>query len=383
MPTPPPWPEAHRASPDWALDTAVVHLGRPRAKSGEPLNLPLEPASAYFAGGDIEYARDGTRAMRALEDSIGALEGGHGVVYSSGMAAAAAIMDTFPAGALIIATPHLYTGVAERLRQLHRHGRITLRIVDVDDPVAFLSALPGAHLVWLETPSNPMLDVHDIQAITKVAHEHRALVLCDNTFATPLGQRPLQLGADLVLHSATKFIGGHSDLMAGAIVTVDEEEATYLREQRVLLGSIPGVLECFLALRGLRTLSLRWQRAQSSAGELAQRLTAHPSIIRVRYPGLPTHPRRDIAERQMTGFGALISIETASAVAAQTLCESTRLWVHSTSLGGVESLLERRRRWPLESPRVPDALVRLSVGIEDVDDLWRDLDQALAQVPKP
>lgn len=364
-------------TPPWRTDTAVVHLGRPAPIPGHPLNLPIEPASAFFAGGDIEYARDGTAAMAALEGAIGTLEDGYAVAYSSGMAAATALMDTFPIGAIIIAAPHLYTGVAERLRQLHTQGRITLRVVDVDNHVALSAAVKGAHLIWLETPSNPMLEIHDINAISTIAHAASASVLCDNTFATPLGQQPLRLGADLVLHSATKMIGGHSDLMAGIMVAQRQDMADHLREQRVLLGSIPGALECFLALRGLRTLSLRWRQAQTTAHELATRLVGHTGLSAVRYPGLPTHPGHKIAESQMSGFGTLISIDLHSTDVAETLCTATSLWVHSTSLGGVESLLERRRRWPLESDLVPPALVRLSVGIEDVDDLWADLDTAL------
>ena len=379
-------PPHGKPSPDfsWAVDTAVVHLGRPPTLPGEPLNLAITPASAYVAGGEVEYARDGTTAMMAVEQTVGVLEGGHGVVYSTGMAAASAVLDGLVVGAIVVAPPHLYTGVAVRLRQLNQEGRITLRPLMDSTGEVDVTQFTGAHLVWMETPSNPMLDIIDIAAVTQLAHDAGAQVLCDNTFATPIGQNPLALGADYVLHSATKSLGGHSDLMAGVVVTAQPVAAERLREQRVLLGSVPGALECFLLLRGIRTLTLRYERAHTSAQLLAERLAEHHGVTKVHYPGLPDHPGHDIAQRQMKGFAALISIDLGTAERATALCESTKLWIHSTSLGGVESLLERRRRWAKESPLVPDSLVRLAVGIENAEDLWSDLDQALRSLtPTP
>jgi cystathionine gamma-synthase len=343
----------------------------------------MEPASTFHAAdspGDVfEYARDGTRAAEAFETAIGDLEGGTAVSYSSGMAAATAMLDRVPLGGVVVAPRSCYAGVSARLLYLAKHQRITLRSVDIADTDSVLKALPDAHLLWLESPTNPLLQVADIFALTEAAHSVGAQVLCDNTFATPLGQRPLSLGADFVLHSATKFIGGHSDLLAGVLVTADPEVSAELRHTRITLGSMPGTLEVFLALRGLRTLALRWSRAQASAATLAERLVAHPAVSRVRYPGLSTDPGFALAQRQMNGGGAVLSVEVAAgAEAAQRLCSRTRLWVHSTSLGGVESLIERRRRWPAETSEVPESLVRLSVGIEDVEDLWNDLIAALA-----
>jgi len=214
----------------------------------------------------------------------------------------------------------------------------------------------------VESPTNPALEIADIPAIVAAAHEAGAYVVVDNTFATPLLQQPLGLGADVVLHSATKFISGHSDAVLGAVVTADDELYRVLKNRRDTIGAIPGTLEAWLALRGLRTLHVRLERAQANAQELARRLEGHPAIGEVRYPG----------------FGAIVSVVLAEgALAADLLTRKTSLWVHATSLGGVESTFERRRRWKAEPATIPDGLVRMSVGIEDVDDLWDDLAAAL------
>jgi cystathionine gamma-synthase len=372
QPESPPTPES------WTVDTQLVHAGRPPTEPGNPVNYPVEMSATYHAGGDVEYRRDGTLGMRALEEAVGPLEGGEAVAFASGMAAANAILDLLPAGATVVAAEFTYTGVAVRLRELAARGTITLRRVDIADTAAVIDAIDGADAVWIESPTNPMMEVADIPAISAAAHAAGALVVCDNTFATPLGQRPLAMGADVVLHSATKAIGGHSDCLLGLVITPDAERANALRLRRILLGGAPGALECYLVLRGLRTLSLRRARSQASAQVIAERLAAHPSVERVRYPGLPGDPGHDLCARLMSGPGFMMSIEIAGGeVAAQAVAESTRLWVHATSLGGVESLIERRRRWPAENPLVPEGLLRLSVGIEDPEDLWIDLSRAL------
>ncbi len=355
-----------------------MHAGRPPAEPGNPVNYPVDLSSTYHAGGEVEYARDGTRGMRSLEEAVGPLEGGEAVAFASGMAAANAILDLLPAGATVVAAEFTYTGVAVRLRELDERGAITLRRVDIADTAAVIEAIDGADAVWIESPTNPMMEVADIPAISAAAHAAGALVVCDNTFATPLGQRPLAMGADVVLHSATKAIGGHSDCLLGLVITPDTERANALRLRRILLGGTPGALECYLVLRGLRTLSLRRARSQASAQVIAERLAQHPAVERVRYPGLPGDPGYDLCAQLMSGPGFMMSIEIAGdGTAAQAVAESTRLWVHATSLGGVESLIERRRRWPAENPLVPEGLLRLSVGIEDPDDLWADLSRAL------
>lgn len=365
----------------WSIETQLVHAGRPPAEPGNPVNYPVELSSTYHAGGDVEYARDGTLGMRSLEEAVGPLEGGEAIAFASGMAAANAIMDLLPQGATVVAAEFTYTGVALRLRELEERGAIRLRRVDIADTDAVIAALQGADAVWVESPTNPMMEIADIPAISEAARAVGALVVCDNTFATPLGQRPLAMGADIVLHSATKAMGGHSDCLLGIVVTADPDRAEALRVRRTLLGAAPGALECFLVLRGLRTLALRRARSQASAQVIAERLAAHPAVARVRYPGLPGDPGQERAARLMTGPGFMMAIEIAGdAAAAQAVAESVRLWVHATSLGGVESLVERRRRWPAENPRVPETLLRLSVGIEDPEDLWADLAQALARV---
>lgn len=347
---------------EYLKPTTAVHAGRPARVPDAPLNAPIVPASSFIAGGPMEYAREGAPTTSAFEEALGALEGGAAIAYSSGMGAANAAMDILAPGAVVVAPSTAYTGVAVRLRELAAIGRIELRTVDVTDTEAVARAAAGAQLLWLESPTNPLLEVADLPACTTAAREAGALTLVDNTFATPILQNPLADGADIVMHSATKAIGGHSDLLLGALVVRDGELRERLTSRRVLLGAAPGAFDCFLALRGLRTLALRVERAQDNARELAVRLAGHVAVSRVRYPG----------------FGTIVSIELAQgAGAADALCGATRLWVHATSLGGVESLLERRRRWPLESALVPESLVRMSVGIEAVDDLWSDLAEAL------
>jgi cystathionine gamma-synthase len=250
----------------------------------------------------------------------------------------------------------------------------------VADTTAVLEAASGADLVWLESPTNPTIEVADLPAIG-AGLPASALLVVDNTFATPLLQRPLAWRADVVLHSATKLISGHSDALLGVLVVrpdradlLDRLEAT-----RKLHGAIPGPMESYLVLRGLRTLPVRLERAQSNAMVLAERLATHPGVRRVRFPGLPADPGHEVASRTMAGFGSLIAIELADAATANAFIDRLRLWAHATSLGGVESSLERRRRWAGELKTVPEGLVRLSVGIEHVEDLWDDLAQALPE----
>jgi len=235
---------------------------------------------------------------------------------------------------------------------------------------------PG--LLWLESPTNPLLAIADLPALISGAHRLGMLVAVDNTVATPLLQRPLDFGADVVVHSVTKLLAGHSDLVLGAAVVRDPALLTALTRQRSLHGAVPGPLETFLALRGLRTLAVRLERAQASAGELARRLAADAAVAWVRYPGLPSHPGHSLARSQMRGFGTMIAFQMGGGgAAADAVCEGVRLIVHGTSLGGVESLIEHRSRYPAEA-HLPPGVLRLSVGIEHVDDLWADLQQASA-----
>lgn len=353
-----------------AWSTVAVGAGRPPRVPDAPLNPPIVPASSFFAGGSMEYAREAAPTSEALEAALAALESGsRAIVYSSGMAAANAIMDLVEPGAAVIASRAVYTGVRVRLEELHARGTIHLTQVETEDTAAVIAAMDSADrtngrpTLWIESPTNPLLETADLPALLDHARRSDVVSVVDNTFATPARQRPLEMGADAVLHSVTKAISGHSDLLLGAVIVRDDERAEQLRIRRVLLGAAPSAFDCYLALRGLRTLAIRMDRAEASAQELAQRLVDLPLIDRVRYPG----------------WGSIIAIDIDAAPdVIDEMCARTEVWTYATSLGGVESLIERRRRWPLESTHVPENLVRLSVGIEDVEDLWTDLRQALS-----
>lgn len=357
--------------------TLAITAGRPSASPDAPLNEPVVFASAYHAGGPIAYARDGNPSWEALEAAIGTLEGGSALAFASGMAAIAAVLDTLPNGARVVAPATGYSGTRVLLRDAGPAGRWHVTFVDPTDTGAVLAAAADAALVWLESPTNPLNGVVDLPAVIAGAHERGAVVAVDNTFATPLLQRPLELGADVVVHSVTKLLAGHSDVVLGATVTRDDARCEALRRHRSAYGAIPGPMESYLALRGVRTLALRVERAQANAQVLARRLDAHPCVTRVRYPGLPDDPGAERAARQMDGPGSMLAFEVAGdATVAEAVAKATRLIVHATSLGGIETTMERRARWPEESA-IPPTLLRMSVGCEDVEDLWRDLERAL------
>jgi cystathionine gamma-synthase len=359
-------PDAGR--PPYRPATIAVTSGRPAHQPDNPLNEPLTMASTYVAGGDLEYGRYGNPTWAAFETALGDLEGGRCLAFASGLAAVSTILDLVGQGAKVVAPRHAYLGSIGQIADLEARGRITAELVDVTDTAAVVKACADAALVWLESPTNPALEVAEIAPIVAAAHEAGAYVVVDNTFATPLLQQPLSLDADLVVHSATKFIAGHSDVLLGAVVTRDDQLHDVLKKRRDMIGATPGTFETWLALRGLRTLHVRLERAQANAAELVRRLQDHPAVGEVRYPG----------------FGAIISVVLAEgAMAADLLTRKTTLWVHATSLGGVESTFERRRRWRTEPATIPDGLVRMSVGIEDVDDLWDDLASALDDLVLP
>jgi cystathionine gamma-synthase len=352
-------------SPRLSPSTIAVQSGRPPHTPDQPLNVPITMASTYVAGGDLEYGRYANPSWTAFETALGDLEGGRCLSYASGMAAVTAILDLVAHGDTVVAPRHSYTGTLVTLQDLHLRGRVNAVFVDITDTAEVAAACEDAALVWLESPTNPALEVADIPAIVTAAHAAGARVVVDNTFMTPLLQQPLALGADLVVHSATKYLAGHSDLQLGAVLAADDEVFAAMKQRRDIQGNTPGPFEAWLALRGLRTLHLRVAAASTSAALLATRLSEHPLLEEVRYPGV----------------GAMVSIVLPSADLADLLVRSTRLWVHATSLGGVESTFERRRRWTSEPATIPEGLVRLSVGIEDVDDLWEDLRSALDRLP--
>ncbi|RXZ45794.1 trans-sulfuration enzyme family protein, partial [Agromyces binzhouensis] len=349
-------------------ETVAVHAGRPPREPDGPMSAPVHLASTFHAGGPTAYGRYGNPSWTAFEEALGALEGGDCVAFASGMGAISAVLALVPTGGTVVAPRHSYTGTIGLLDDLVQTRDVSVRYVDVRDADAVADAAQGADLVWVESPTNPALEVADLGAIGRAAREASALFAVDNTFATPLLQRPLESGADLVVHSATKSISGHSDVVMGAVIARDAALRDRIVTRRSLGGAIPGPFDAFLALRGLRTLPVRLERAQANARELAARFADHPALDEVRYPG----------------FGTIVSIVVAGgADAAERVASSTRVWVHSTSLGGVESQLERRRRWPAEAESIPDGLIRLSVGLEHVDDLARDLEQALARATDP
>jgi cystathionine gamma-synthase len=305
-------------------------------------------------------------------------------------------LSLVPAGGALVMPSHSYAGSLVMASELAEKGFLELRTVDIADTDAVREQLTPAggkpaSMLWLESPTNPMLGVADIRALTAAAHAAGAVVVTDNTFSTPLVQQPLALGSDVVLHSVTKYLSGHSDVVLGALVTSDAGLRAALLHHRTIHGGIAGPFEAWLALRGLRTLALRVERSQASAAILAERLSRHPRVGSIRFPGLPTDPGHERAKAQMKGFGSIVCIEIApvpgpdagpgsglsGADAADRIIHALRLWLPATSLGGVESLIERRRRHTAEPLSVPENLIRMSVGIENVEDLWADLEQAL------
>ena len=391
----------------YAPASLVVHAGRPPAEPGGAVNPALWLSSTYRQGGELTYGRDGNRTWEAFEEALGGLEGGRCLVFGSGMAAIAAVLECLPVPGRVVVAGDAYSGTRRFLSDVAGRGRLLFRTVDVSDTDAVLetcaevasapssaaggngkAAFGSRGLLWLESPTNPLLAIADLEAICTGAHDLGIQVAVDNTFATPLLQRPLDLGADVVVHSASKAISGHTDVALGAAVSQSAEIASLLTTRRSLHGAIAGPFEAWLGLRGLRTLAVRMERAQANAGVIAERLCGHPAVTKVRYPGLPEHPGHALAARQMSGFGSMIAFDVAgadgdaAADAAEAVVAAVELLTPGTSLGGVESLIERRGRWEAEG-HLPPGLLRLSVGIEDVEDIWADLDRALASVRVP
>jgi len=373
-------PEEAGASAEWNADTWLIAGGRNRTP-GEPLNVAPVFASNFYLPDDRVYSRsDGTPTSDALESLLGGLEDGRALAFASGMAAAAVVFQRLAVGSTIAVPVDPYHGVAGIVDEGEAQGRWTVRRLDQADTASWLDALLECDLVWLESPENPLMTVADLPTICGAPRRDGTLVAVDSTFATPLLQRPLDLGADIVMHSATKFIGGHSDLLAGVLLTRDGELHDEFHRRRLLHGATIGAMEAFLTIRGARTLALRVERAQTNAMEIAQRLEAHPEVARVRYPGLASHETHSVAATFMSGFGAMMSFETTgSAERATAVCTRAELIHHATSLGGIETTMERRAAIPGQE-RIPPTLIRLSVGCENVEDLWADFAQALDPV---
>jgi cystathionine gamma-synthase len=362
---------------DWkklATESQVVAAGRPEKKPDGALNPAIALNSTFHEGGPIGYGRYGNEAWSALEEAISVLEGGKTLIFSSGMAAISSVFSLLPQGAIIVAAENGYQGTTTMLKKMHEAKKLEVRFVNLPNTDEVLKALPGAQMLYLESPTNPAIEVVDLPVVIAAGKKAGSTVVVDSTLATPMVQNPLALGADIALHSVTKYLSGHSDILLGCVVTNDESIFERVEQARRYGGAIPGPFEAWIALRGLRTFALRMQRSQENAMELAKRLEKDPRVLKVRYPGLASDPYHERAKSFMKGFGAMISFEVKADIAQiDKMCNSSTLITNATSLGGVESIWERRRRWATESHTIPENLIRFSVGIENVDDLWSDI----------
>jgi len=371
------------------FETRAIHVGQEPEEAFGAVNVPIYQTSTYAQPrvGEprrYDYARAGNPTREAFQTALASLEAGaHGVAFGSGLGAETTLLLTLSPGDRVLLSDDVYGGTYRLLARVLRGWGLEHDIVDMTDTDALRAAIRrDTRLVWVETPTNPLLKIVDIAAAAEVAHAAGARCVVDNTFATPYLQRPLELGADVVVHSVTKYIGGHSDLVGGAMVTDDDELAQRLVFLQNAVGAVPGPMDCYLALRGLKTLAVRMRAHSENARAVATLLTAHPKVTRVHYPGLVDHPGHEIAARQMSDFGGMVSFEVASRDEAIRVAESTEVFFLAESLGGVESLIEvpapMTHASVADSPlSVPDTLLRLSVGIEHPDDLIADLDRAL------
>jgi len=363
---------------DLDLSTWLIWSARP-TELGEPLNVPPVMASNFRLPGDRYYARgEGTPTQNAFEDLMGGLDGGRSLAFSTGMAAVACVFHGLPVGSQLVLPDDPYHAVNGLAEEGEKQGRWEVQRLDLGDTDAWIEAAQSADLLWLESPANPLMTVADLPTICAAPRKPGCLVAVDSTFATPLVQRPLEFGADISMHSATKFIGGHSDLMAGVLTVRDDSLHDELYDRRVRNGGTIGAMEAFLSIRGARTLGLRMEKAMANAMILAERLEAHPEIETVRYPGLASHENHTAAASFMNGFGAMMSFDvTGTGERASAFAEAAKVINNATSLGGIESTMERRALIPGQET-MPPTLIRFSVGCEHVEDLWRDLEQALA-----
>jgi cystathionine gamma-synthase len=376
------------------FETLAVHAGaEPDPQTGAVVP-PIQMSTTFKQDGvgglrgGYEYGRSGNPTRAALEAAIATLEGGtHGLAYASGLAATQNVFYLLSPGERLLMSDDVYGGTWRLADKVWRRYGVETDPIDLRDLDAVAAAFGGERpprMVWIETPSNPLLKIVDISAVARLAAVAGAITVVDNTFATPYLQQPLSLGADLVLHSATKYLGGHSDVIGGLIATRSDELAERLRFHQNAAGAVPSPFDCFLVMRGLRTLAVRMERASANALVLSLWLAERPEVERVHYPGLPDHPARELAERQMRLPGAMLSFEVrGGGEAARGLAGATRLFTLAESLGAVESLIElpapMTHASVADSPlAVPENLVRLSVGIENVDDLRADLETALA-----
>lgn len=384
--------ESESESPEF--ETRAIHAGQEPDPATGAVMPPIHTSSTFAQDGPgedrgYEYARTGNPTRTTLEANLAALEGGaYGRAFASGMAAINTVLNLLESGDHVVTGDDIYGGTHRLFRQVYEDYDLSFSFVDTTDPAAVRAAVgPDTELVWVETPTNPLLRVNDIAALADIAHANDALCAVDNTFATPYLQRPLEHGADIVSHSLTKYIGGHSDVVGGALVTDDSHLDERFGFYQNSVGATPDPFACFLVLRGVKTLPVRMDRHCENASTLARRLQDHPDVSTVYYPGLETHSAHDLAAAQMDDFGGMVSFELdASIDQTATFVSETELFTLAESLGGVESLIEQPatmthaaipREERLEAG-LTDGLVRASVGVESVEDLWADVEQAIA-----
>ncbi|HLV61445.1 MAG TPA: cystathionine gamma-synthase [Fredinandcohnia sp.] len=379
------------------FDTLAIHAGQAPDPTTGAIMTPVYLTSTYVQTGPgehkgFEYSRTQNPTRFALQDCLAALEGGRfGAAFASGLAAMDCLLHALQAGDHVVCSDDLYGGSFRLFDKVFRHMGLEFTYVDMTRAKNVREAIrPGkTKMVWIETPTNPMLKLVDLSAVAAIAREAGAISVCDNTFASPYFQRPLEHGIDVVVHSMTKYLNGHSDVVAGCLVTNDEKiaEGIYFRQNAI--GAVLGPMDSFLVLRGLKTLGVRMERHQENAKRIAAYLEAHPKVRKVVYPGLPSHPQHELAKRQMRGFGGMLSFEIDGGLqAADRFLRSVRIFALAESLGGVESLIEHpaimtHASIPKETRDalgISDGLIRLSVGIENAEDLIDDLERAFAAV---
>jgi len=373
--------------------TRVVHAGQAPDPTTGAIMPPIYQTSTYVQDGlgrhkGFEYARTRNPTRDALERNLAALEGGrHGLAWASGLAATDAVLKLLSAGDHVVCGENVYGGTHRLMVQVFQRLGLSFTFVDGRDPARIEAAVtPATRMVYVETPTNPMMRLTDLAAVGDIAKRRELLFVVDNTFATPYLQTPLAFGADLVLHSTTKYLNGHSDMVGGALITARDDLADRLAFLQNAAGAVPGPMDCWLTLRGTKTLAVRMRQHEASARRIAAWLADRADVPKVYYPGLPSHEQHELACRQMRGFGGMISIELGSAARARSVVESVRIFALAESLGGVESLIGHPASMThasvppamREAMGLTDSLVRLSIGIEETEDLLADLDAALA-----
>lgn len=378
---------------DHRIETQAIHAGQSPDPTTGAIMTPVYLTSTYVQDGPgnhrgYEYSRTGNPTRSALEGCVAALEGAtHGLAFASGCAATSTMMHLFKSGDHIVCGDDLYGGTYRLFADVWANHGLSFDFIDLSDPSNIEKVWrPETKALWLESPTNPLLKLADIQAVADRVHAHQAMLIVDNTFMSPYFQQPLALGADVVLHSTTKYLNGHSDVVGGVVVTSDEAIFERMAYFQNAVGAVAGPMDAFLTLRGIKTLHVRMERHQENAMHIARFLEAHPAVEKVIYPGLPSHPQHDLAKRQMSGFGGMVSMVLAGGGdAAAAMLKRTELFACAESLGGVESLIElpaimTHAAVPLEKRNelgIVDGLLRLSVGIENLDDLVNDLEVAL------